>query len=97
MRFYAPRIYQYVFYKYLKPDLVSFERAYGSFMVKWRKRRPPLKLMPGIAAEVESLSPDFGLGILGQAEPLEASFGETPTPDVPITGVHAAEPARVLP
>ena len=49
---YAPRIYQYVFYKYLKPDLDSFERVYGSFMSKWRESRPPLKLMPGIAADI---------------------------------------------
>jgi len=66
VRLYAPRIYQYVFYKYLKPDLASFERVYGSFLAKWREERPPLSLMPGIAAEIESLGQDFDLGILGQ-------------------------------
>ncbi len=63
---YAPRIYQYIFWKYLKPDQRSFDSVYGAFMAEWRERRPPLDLMPGIAAEVEDLGRGFGLGILGQ-------------------------------
>jgi FMN phosphatase YigB (HAD superfamily) len=63
---YAPRIYQYVFYKHLKHGPASFDTIYDSFISKWRERRPPLKLTPGLAVEVESLSRDFDLGILGQ-------------------------------
>ena len=66
VRFYAPRIYQYVFWKYLKPDIARFETVYGDFMRDWRARRPPLNLMPGLAPEVEELCGDFDLGILGQ-------------------------------
>jgi len=63
---YAPRIYQYVFWKYLKPDLDAFDAVYEAFMARWRRSRPPLNLMAGLAAEVEDLARDFDLGILGQ-------------------------------
>jgi FMN phosphatase YigB (HAD superfamily) len=65
-RVYAPRIYQYVFWKHLKEDVASFDVEYESFLSKWRERRPPLRLMEGIAGEIENLSPDFDLGVLGQ-------------------------------
>ncbi len=63
---YAPRIYQYVFYKYLRHDPGSFDRVYESFLSAWRSRRPPLRLMQGLAGEVENMSRDFDVGILGQ-------------------------------
>ena len=63
---YAPRIYQYVFWKYLRPDRSRFEAVYGAFMKAWRSRRPPLKVMPGLAPEARDLAGDFDLGILGQ-------------------------------
>lgn len=65
-RVYAPRIYQYVFWKYLKEQPASFDAVYGSFLSKWHERRPPLMLMEGLAAEVGGLSRDFDLGVLGQ-------------------------------
>lgn len=65
-RVFAPRIYQYVFWKHLRPDLRAFGAVYDEFMAKWRAGRPPLNLMPGIAAEIKALNRDFDLGILGQ-------------------------------
>jgi putative hydrolase of the HAD superfamily len=65
-RVYAPRIYQYVFFKYLSQDPRSFGAVYESFLSAWHGRRPPLKLMKCLPDEVESLSRDFDLGILGQ-------------------------------
>lgn len=65
-RVYAPRIYQYVFFKYLRDDPGSFDAIYESFLSAWHERRPPLKLMEDLPDEVRGLSRDFDLGILGQ-------------------------------
>ena len=65
-RVYAPRIYQYVFYKYLKHEPHSFDTIYGAFLAAFEERRPPLRLTDGLAEEVRSLSSGFDLGILGQ-------------------------------
>lgn len=65
-RLYAPRIYQYVFWKYLKRRPESFGRTYEMFLETWKEHRPPLRLTEGIAEEVRGLSLDFSLGILGQ-------------------------------
>jgi HAD superfamily hydrolase (TIGR01549 family) len=65
-RIYAPRIYQYVFFKHLKRDPVSFDEVYPRFLSTWHERRPPLKLMQELPDEVKNLSGDFDLGILGQ-------------------------------
>jgi HAD superfamily hydrolase (TIGR01549 family) len=63
---YAPRIYQYVFFKNLKRDPASFEEVYPEFLSTWHERRPPLKLMENLPEEVRALARDFRVGILGQ-------------------------------
>lgn len=65
-RVYAPRIYQYVFFKYVKDSPGAFDRVYGEFLSTWRARRPPLRMMEDLPDEVNRLSRDFDLGILGQ-------------------------------
>jgi HAD superfamily hydrolase (TIGR01549 family) len=65
-RVFAPRIYQYVFYKHLKGRRRSFDDVYAAFLDEWGRRRPAIRLMPGLADEVRSLSRDFKPGILGQ-------------------------------
>jgi len=65
-RVYAPRIYQYVFFKRVGGDPGEFDRVYGVFLSAWRKRRPPLRMTRDLPDEVLSLSRDFELGILGQ-------------------------------
>lgn len=63
---YAPRIYQYVFWKHMKHMGVAFDEAYEDIISRWRERKPPLELMSGIDREIRSLRHDFDLGILGQ-------------------------------
>jgi putative hydrolase of the HAD superfamily len=65
-RAYAPRIYQFVFWKYLKEDPGSFDSVYRSFVARWKEYRPSLALMPGMEEQIRSLHGDFDLGILGQ-------------------------------
>jgi HAD superfamily hydrolase (TIGR01509 family) len=65
--------YRFVFWKRLAPDRALFESAYASFLETWRSRRPPLRIMQGIAEELTQLAESFRVGIAGQygAELLE--------------------------
>jgi FMN phosphatase YigB (HAD superfamily) len=66
IRVFCSRILAYVFWKRVRPDLELFGKLYGAFLAAWRERRPPLKVMPGFAAEVEAISRHFEVGIAGQ-------------------------------
>ena len=63
---FCPRVLAYVIWKHVKPDRIVFDRLYEDFRSKWRKRRPPLKLMAGFADEVRAIARDFDVAIAGQ-------------------------------
>jgi len=63
---FAPKIYQYVFWKHLKDDLSLFNKLYSVHLERWQKRKPPLKLSSGIEKELEDICRCFDLGIAGQ-------------------------------
>jgi len=63
---FAPRVYQYVFWKNSKDDLDKFDKLYHLHLEKWKRLRPPLKLSSGIESELKSISKYFDLGIAGQ-------------------------------
>lgn len=63
---FCPKTYAYVFWKHLEPDRRRFDEVYARHLAVWRERRPPLKLMAGLAEEVRALADHFALGIAGQ-------------------------------
>jgi putative hydrolase of the HAD superfamily len=63
---FCPRILAYALWKHLKPDRGLFEKLYETFKAEWRPRRPPLKLMPGIRSEIETIAGRLDIGIAGQ-------------------------------
>ena len=58
--------YHFVFWKRLRPDRELYERTLAEFAAVWRSRRPPLRLMDGIADELASTSQRHGVGLAGQ-------------------------------
>jgi HAD superfamily hydrolase (TIGR01509 family) len=66
VRSFCPRTYQYVFWKYLKPDRQLFHEFYTRHLNRWKERRPPLKLSSGIERELEAISQDFKVALAGQ-------------------------------
>ena len=63
---FCPKTYAYVFWKHLEPDCRRFDEVHARHLAVWRERRPPLKLMAGLAQEVRALAAHFALGIAGQ-------------------------------
>ena len=63
---FCPSVYKYVLWKHTKNDLNVYNRMYSTYVEKWKKRKPPLVLMNGIADELEILRNDFDLIIAGQ-------------------------------
>ena len=63
---FAPRVYQYVFWKHLKLDRSLFNSTWISYLDLWAKREPPLRLMPGRDNEIESMHKHLAIGIAGQ-------------------------------
>jgi FMN phosphatase YigB (HAD superfamily) len=66
---FAPRIYQYVFWKHLKHDRSLFNSTWVSYLDLWAKREPPLRLMSGIGDEILEIYKSFAIGIAGQYGP----------------------------
>jgi FMN phosphatase YigB (HAD superfamily) len=63
---FCPRVLAYVIWKHVGPDKVLFDRLYGDFRSRWRKRKPPLRLTAGFADEVRAIAGHFDAGIAGQ-------------------------------
>ncbi|HEX7400570.1 MAG TPA: HAD family hydrolase, partial [candidate division Zixibacteria bacterium] len=66
VRCFCPRTYEYVFWKHLKDEKSLFSKLYESYLERWEKRKPPLKLSSGIEEELREISHDFKIGIAGQ-------------------------------
>jgi len=66
VRSFCPNVYQYVFWKYLKPDMRLFDRLYAQHLNRWKERKPPLKLSSGIERQLEAISRRFKVALAGQ-------------------------------
>jgi putative hydrolase of the HAD superfamily len=66
IRVFCPRVLAYTLWKRVGPDMALFEKIYAWFRSQWGRRRPPLKLMPGLEEELRVLSAGLDVGIAGQ-------------------------------
>ncbi len=62
---FAPSTYRYVIWKNAR-DVKKYERALAAYLAAAHDKRPPLKLMNGIAAELRKLRHQFRFGLAGQ-------------------------------
>ena len=63
---FCPEVYQYVLWKHFQPDRERFRQARLQHRETWRKQRPPLIMMAGLAAEIVVLVERYDLGLAGQ-------------------------------
>ena len=66
VRNFCPRVYRYVIWKHTTPDLAHFTRAWQHCRDHYEAHRPELRIMPGIADELNSLNGRLDIGIAGQ-------------------------------
>lgn len=66
VRIFVPRVYRFVIWKHLAPDLGRFERAWNDCRAHYFADRPPLRIMPGIGDELRALYGRLKIGIAGQ-------------------------------
>jgi FMN phosphatase YigB (HAD superfamily) len=66
IRVFCPRILACIFWKHLRPNRMLFDNLYNSFLDKWQRRRPPLKLARGLETEVATIAMNLKVGIAGQ-------------------------------
>ena len=57
--------YEYVLFKNLK-DKNQYDQAFEEYKLRWKERKAPFKLMPGLKDLLERVSRDYKIGILGQ-------------------------------
>jgi putative hydrolase of the HAD superfamily len=63
---FCPRTYEFVFWKHLKDDLSIYKKLYESYLFRWEKQKPPLKLSYGLEKELREICREFKIGIAGQ-------------------------------
>jgi len=63
---FCPNVYEFVFWKRLGHDRLLFNDCYDRYIVAWRSRRPPLKLMPRFDKEIAQIPRGLAIGIAGQ-------------------------------
>jgi FMN phosphatase YigB (HAD superfamily) len=66
IRVFCPRVLAYVFWKHLRPNRALFDNLYNSFLDKWERRKPPLRLTRGFDTEVTTIAMNLKVGIAGQ-------------------------------
>jgi len=66
VRYFCPRTYEYVFWKYLKDDRSLFDRLYVAYSNRWNERKPSFKLAAGLDREVRAIARRLRIGIAGQ-------------------------------
>ncbi len=63
---FCPKTYEFVFWKHLKDDLSLYGKLYESYLFRWEKQKPPLKLSRGLEKELREICREFKIGIAGQ-------------------------------
>lgn len=62
---FAPKVYRYVFWKHLKPDVAQYKRLYKVYTERFEERKLAFPMVKGIADEIRALSGNFKIGLAG--------------------------------
>jgi putative hydrolase of the HAD superfamily len=63
---FAPKVYKFILWKNLRPNVSLYEKLYGLAREKWNTEMPPLKISEGLGEELSKISQDYRIGIAGQ-------------------------------
>jgi HAD superfamily hydrolase (TIGR01549 family) len=61
---FAPKVYRYIFWKHLKPDIAEYERLYKVYTGLFEQHRLAYLIVDGIVDEIRALS-GFKIGLAG--------------------------------
>lgn len=63
---FAPKVYKFILWKNLRPDVELYEKLYSQAWKKWNSEMPSLRVSHGLGEELSKISQNYKIGIAGQ-------------------------------